>query len=145
MNLINLYTQSNRRSGGLSPKYAFPLYYSQGAVFIFTLFCYPLFGSVLLAMNLRMQQEKKGAKEVLLFGMLCNFVQLPVGFYGTPGILVNYIFNIAAALVLVYIFWPRYISNTLYQSRSIRKPLIAGIGIYVVIYTLLIVTLRMAL
>ncbi len=53
-----------------------PEYYSERAIYMFSAFFSVIFGSVLLALNCRQTDEKKGVWEVIAFGVVYTGLQL---------------------------------------------------------------------
>jgi len=116
-----------------------PVYYSDRAIYTLAFLFSALFGSVLMAMNLKNTESKKGVWQVLLFGFLFTGGQiwlatvLPKSSSGS-GIAMN----IVGAAILRYAFWNKYIGKDVpYTKRSVVVPSIIGIAIvlaYLAIY-----------
>lgn len=107
-----------------------PLMYSTLAIYLFTFFMGPLFGSIMMAMNLAKKGKGNAVAGVVLFGLglsvlagiLTNSVQ------ASSGGSVRIIFGIVGAYCLNYLFWRPYIGfSTFYRARQIWSALIIAI------------------
>ncbi len=101
-----------------------PLLYSQFAINVFSVLVTPLFGSILLAMNLRSLRRTRGIMVVLLFGILWFAAILFLMEFITERLFLP-IWNMLGAGALFSFFWPRYIGKDLkYRKRTIWIPLL---------------------
>lgn len=117
---------------------AAPEFYSEKAIFIFTFFFSVIFGSVMLAINLKKKESKKGVYEVLGFGVLFFVLQEYILFmFFQSNVILPIIFSIVGALVLNYFFWRKYLGRELkYRAKPIWIPLVIGI-LFLVVYVFL--------
>ena len=107
-----------------------PEYYSDRALYVFSVLCGTLFGSILMAMNLSRTPTKKGIWQVIVFGVLFTAMQFTVLDYlpnnnSSSGALV---FGILGGGILKWFFWNKYIgANTRYSRRSVLVPAIIAV------------------
>ncbi|MEY3239120.1 MAG: hypothetical protein RIR11_558 [Bacteroidota bacterium] len=112
-----------------------PVFYSEKAIYLFSILFNVLFGTILTAINFSKTEQKKGIFEVIAFGVGYTAVMLTVltQFPGHPILIV--IFNITGAMIL-QLFWNKYIGKDVqYHARPIWGPLI--IGLILVVFMLL--------
>jgi hypothetical protein len=108
-----------------------PELYSQRAVWAFSLFLAPLFGSVLMAMNFKRLEKPDIIVVVVMFGLLWYGLAMLILPEDAKSSLV-YLFNMLGGLVLVYAFWPKFIGKELkYRKRGILVPTIIAAAIAV--------------
>ena len=108
-----------------------PIYYSEKAIFWFTLFFSVLFGAILLAINLRKTETKKGIWQVIAFGIIYTGLQYYLLSIVSDGNGLTIVFCTVGALIMDYLFWNKYIGkDKKYRTKQIWKPLIIGIIIY---------------
>jgi hypothetical protein len=111
---------------------AAPSYYSEKAIYLFGTFFSVLFGAVLLAINIKNTELKKGVWPVLAFGVIYTVLQIWI----LTELQVNsssgaYLFSMVGTLLMNYLFWRKYIGkDTKYRTRPIWKPLIIAIVIF---------------
>jgi len=108
-----------------------PVLYSDRAIYTLAFLFSTLFGSVLMAMNLKNTESKKGIWQVLAFGILFTAGQIWLS-NNLPGTNSGggFLMNIVGAAILRYVFWNKYIGkNTPYTKRSVVVPSIIGIVI----------------
>jgi len=107
-----------------------PRMYSTLAIYLFTFFMGPLFGSIMMAMNLAKKGKSNAVAGVVLFGLglsilggiLANSVQV------SSGASVRILCGLVGAYCLHYLFWRPYIGfNTFYRARPIWGALIIAI------------------
>jgi hypothetical protein len=110
-----------------------PEYYSERAIYIFSVLFSMLFGAVLSAINFSKNEDNKGVIEVLGFGVCYTSFEIwllsrlsgHAGF-GLP-------LNLAGALILQF-FWKKHIGeDTKYRAKPIGKPLIVSVIITVLL------------
>lgn len=116
-----------------------PEYYSENAIFGFSVFCSVLFGSILLAINLNKTESKQGVIPVIGYGLLYTIVtSILLQGLGQNAILLLLI-NGAGGFTLNRFFWQRYIGKgTPYKVRSIKWPLIVTLVITVLLIIMII-------
>lgn len=114
--------------------------YSKWAILGFSIFASPLFGSILLMLNLRWTGRKAIGYMVLLFGFAFNFVAtIAAGFLipkpkGTTGmqqmlsnpkaIAYTMAFYVLGGAILTEFFFKQYFPEKDYKRRSIMAPLL---------------------
>lgn len=118
-----------------------PEFYSEKAIYLFSIIFSIIFGSVLMAINLRKTKSKKGVFEVLGFGILFFIIQVYILSMFPRNTIFTLMFSMAGALILNYFFWKKYIGqDTKYRAKPIWIPLIIGI-VLLTAYIFLIVNL----
>lgn len=106
------------------------VFYSRTVIKAFTFFFSPVFGAVLMAMNLSKTRNSAAILRVILFGVgMVILENVIVAFTG-----LNLFINLALAFTNAYLidmlFWNRYIGNaTLYKPRSFWPPLVIAIAL----------------
>ena len=119
-----------------------PEYYSERAVYVFSLLFSTIFGSILMAINFKNTEEKKGIWEVLLFGVF---------FAGIGGWILNTIhannlgftlaMNGGGAYIMNRYFRDKYIGRGVpYTPRSVLVPGIIGVVIAVLAVVLVLLS-----
>lgn len=116
-----------------------PIYYSQRAIFVFSILFGVIFGAGMLAVNVKKAGHKNIGIWIVLFGIL--YMAAEISFLSNMehrNSFSTYIGNALGALILDF-FWHRYIGyNTLYRAKAFWKPLIIALLIYIPIAMLLI-------
>ncbi len=108
-----------------------PAYYSERAIYIFSVLFIVIFGAALLSINCRNTNTKKGVWEVLAFGVVYTALQLWILSMIPRNTGLTLVFSIGGALLLNHFFWKKYIgSDTKYRTKPIWKPLIIGVVIF---------------
>lgn len=105
-----------------------PFFYSQRAIWIFSILFSALFGAILLAINLSKTESKKGVTLVIVFGVL--YTAAVIWFLNATNANSSgaYLFGMIGAIALRYLFWDRYIgADTLYRARPVWVPSIIGV------------------
>lgn len=104
-----------------------PEYYSQTAIYVFSILFSVFFGSVMMAINLKNSQKEWGWP--ILFGFLFTAIFIFIGqFIPNPSTGLSLIVNAVGVAILYQIFWNKHISkNTKYRAKPIWIPLIIGI------------------
>lgn len=104
-----------------------PILYSRKAIDWFSIIMAPLFGCVMLAMNIRSLDRSEGIIPVLSFGISYFLFVILINELVTPMIPVH-LWNGIGVVFLHYRFWKRYIGDDQrFQKRSIWKPLVVAI------------------
>ena len=118
-----------------------PEFYSEKAIYLFSVIFSVIFGSVLMSINFRKTESKKGAFEVLGFGILFFIVQVYILSMFPRKTIFTLMFSMVGALILNYFFWRKYIGkDTKYRAKPIWIPLIIGV-VLIAAYIFLMVTL----
>jgi hypothetical protein len=111
-----------------------PLMYSRQALYVFTVLCGALFGSIMLAINIGKTKKPGNAVWVILFGIAFTALQIfVVSTYARPGSGSSgaIIGGIIAAYTLDFLFWKPFIGySTFYRSRPIWIPLIIALVVF---------------
>ncbi|MES2703987.1 MAG: hypothetical protein V4649_15205 [Bacteroidota bacterium] len=113
-----------------------PSYYSQNAVYGFSVVSGVLFGAILLAINIKNTEGKKGIVPVLAFGTLFTIAQILI----VTNLRVNIgmlplILNISGGMALKQFFWSKYIGkHTPYSNQPIWIPLAFTILLLAIIF-----------
>ena len=112
-----------------------PLLYSKRAIDWFSILITPLFGCVMLAMNVKTLNRIKGIIPVLSFGLAFSlFIYLAVDL--SP-IIPVFVWNGIGTVYIHHRLWNRYLGRLQkYESRSIWKPLVLALSICGVILLL---------
>lgn len=102
-----------------------PLMFSTRAIYLFTFLTSPLFGSIMMALNLSKLGKGNAVAGVVLFGFGFTFLgAILAGNMGPAQILVG----LAGAYCLNYLFWRPFIGfSTYYRARPIWVPLIIAL------------------
>jgi hypothetical protein len=114
------------------------VFYSRRVIKAFTFFFSPVFGAILMAMNMSKAKDYAGISRVILFGLGLiiaeNIIVAAIGLNASINIIVAFL----NAYLIDLLFWDKYIGKaTLYKPRSFWVPLIVGLALS----ALLVVTL----
>jgi len=138
---INLFASSSGWKKNVVTDQDAPEFYSEKAVYLFSVIFSIIFGSILMAINLRKTETKKGVFEVLGFGVLFFIIQVYILSMIPRNTIFTLMFSMVGALVLNYFFWRKYIGqDTKYRAKPIWIPLIIGI-VLLAVYIFLMITL----
>ncbi|PBJ06102.1 hypothetical protein [Flavobacterium sp. ACN6] len=119
--------------------------FSQLSIWGFSIAFGVIFGSILLAFNLKKLNKPKVSIIVVLFGILYTVFQfLAINYLEEINFVIKrqtFLFSGVGALILHYVFWENYIGKEIsYRKKSIIKPLIICIVIFIpIIYSIIIV------
>jgi len=104
-----------------------PEYYSQTAIYLFSILFSVLFGSVMMAINLKNAGKRWGTP--ILFGLVFTFGQINLAqFIPNPSIGASLIINAVGVAIMYQLFWNKSIGkDTKYRAKPIWVPLIIGI------------------
>lgn len=104
-----------------------PEYYSQTAIYVFSILFSVLFGSVMMAINLKNTGKRWGTP--ILFGLVFTFGQINLAqFIPNPSIGASLIINAVGVAIMYQLFWNKSIGkDTKYRAKPIWVPLIIGI------------------
>lgn len=107
-----------------------PAFYSERVIYFFSAVFFVLFGSILVALNIKRTESRKGFWQVLLFGLFFTAGQIAI-FESIPrNSALTISFNLFGAFILQKFFWQKYIGNdNKYRARSIWIPLAIGIAL----------------
>jgi hypothetical protein len=113
--------------------------YSQKAIYGFSAVFGVLFGSILMALNLKRTSSQNSILSVISFGVTYSIIQLYVLSFIPQNTGLTLITSIGGALILNYVFWKKYIGlETTYRKRKIWIPLIIGIVLFALVITVVI-------
>lgn len=105
-----------------------PMYYSEKAIYIFSGLFSVIFGAVLLSINCRSTETKKGVWEVIAFGIIYTGLQIWLLSMIPRNTGLTIAFSGGGAFLMNHFFWKKYIGkDTKYRTKPIWKPLIIGI------------------
>lgn len=104
--------------------------YSRRVIKAFTFFFSPVFGAILMAMNMSKTRNGAGMFQVIVFGfgmiLLDNLIVAYAGLNASFNIVLSFI----NAYLIDMLFWDKYIGKaTLYKPRSFWVPLIIGLAL----------------
>jgi len=104
-----------------------PEYYSQTAIYMFSILFSVLFGAVMMAVNLKIAGKRWGTP--ILFGLAFTVGFIFLGqVFPNPSTGLSLIVNAVGVAILYQIFWNKHIGkNTQYRAKPIWIPLIIGI------------------
>ncbi len=110
------------------PKGPLPVLFSQTAILAFTIFFSPLFGGVLLALNIK-TVKKPGMWQVVSLSLLFTAISGFVTYYLLPpGSFFAILIPIVFALLMSELIWTRFIGKKVdYERKSIAIPLIIAL------------------
>lgn len=112
-----------------------PEYYSQTAIYIFSILFSVLFGSVMMAINLKNSQKQWALP--ILFGLVFTVGFIFLGqFLPNSSTGLSLIVNAIGVTIMYQIFWNKHIGkDTKYRAKPIWIPLVIGVVLMVpVIY-----------
>ncbi|RVT99879.1 hypothetical protein EOD41_15675 [Mucilaginibacter limnophilus] len=135
------YNNDNINTGEPSDDYA--EIYSKTAIFWFTLFLSPIFGGIMLAINLKNAGIKRGIAPVLLFSVayyilaavaastLLTALNLSPEQTMYAGAGLSLVTNLIGGMILTSYYFAKYFPDDDYYPRSIQGPLIVALLIFV--------------
>ena len=107
-----------------------PELYSRHTLSSFSFLLFPLFGSILLAVNLKNLGKDKLILPIIAFGVIFTIVSFTLISYSTN---LTMLINATGAFLLYSSLWNRYIGNeTRYRVKPIWIPLLIGIILNIV-------------
>jgi len=115
-----------------------PEYYSQSAIYAFSIFFSVLFDSVMMAINLKNAQKEWGWP--ILFGLLFTggFIYLSQ-FRSGSSTGFSLVINAVGVIIMYQLFWNKHIGKeTKYRAKPIWIPLLVGIALMVSLIYLVI-------
>ena len=116
-----------------------PEYYSQRAIYTFSILFSVLFGSVMLAINLKNNQKDWGWP--ILFGFLYSVGCIYLGqfFPNNFSTILSLIINGIGVSTMYYLFWNKHIGkDTQYRAKPVWIPLIIALVIFIPLIYLII-------
>ena len=117
-----------------------PEYYSERAIYTFSVLFSVLFGSVLMAMNISRTEKKDSNWTVVLFGVAYTVIQIWVLSLIPRNTGLTLVASIGGAMILNQFFFKKYIGKeTKYRARPIWIPLIIALAITVPLIYIIIV------
>jgi hypothetical protein len=112
--------------------------YSQKAIYGFSIAFGVLFGSILMALNLKRTSTKKSIALTIAFGLTYTVIQLYLLSFIPRNTGLTLFASLGGALILNYVFWKKFIgADTPYRKRSIITPLIIGLIFFVLFMAVL--------
>ncbi len=106
-----------------------PVLYSQTAILAFTIFFSPIFGGILLAMNVK-RVKGRFVTQVVLISIVLALVSGIISWFLVPGSFFGILAPIASGLILSELMWNRFIGKGLpYMHRRVLVPLIIALAI----------------
>ncbi|KQC02456.1 hypothetical protein [Pedobacter sp. Hv1] len=112
-----------------------PQFYSQRAIYCFSILFSVFFGSFLLSANLKAVDKPRLL--VILYGFAYAVLTIIVGEYMKTGLSYAFIANSIGVIIMQTLFWDRLIGKeTKYNAKPIWKPLIIGVLIIAVLIML---------
>jgi hypothetical protein len=139
---IEIYKESDKQdelldlralTRGIVPDLNAPLLYSKLAIVLFSVFATPLFGAVLLSINIEKKKKKEKVK-VISVGILffLSIFLSAINPFRLLFLILYLILNFIGGHILVNEFWYKYIGNKIvYRAKPIWIPLIISIIITV--------------
>ncbi len=117
-----------------------PQYYSEKAIYIFSILFSVLFGSILMTINLSKAKKKNAAISVFLFGIIFTGIQIWLLSLIPRNSGLTLITNVGGASIINYYFWKNYIgTDTKYRARPIWIPLLIALCITIPLFYIIIV------
>ncbi len=111
------------------PPVVLPVFFSQTAILAFTIFFSPLFGGILLAMNVN-RVNKKAVWQIVAFTIIFTLFSGYVSYFLAPGSVFAILIPIAGALIFSELLWNTYIGRQIaYTRRSVTAPLLIALAI----------------
>jgi len=102
-----------------------PTLYSKSAILGFAIFFSPLFGSILLMLNLKVQNKIKERNNVIIFILSYTLLSYVVLNNYPKMVFLTLVFNVIGAILLIEYFWNKHLGRDLnYNKKSITKPLL---------------------
>ena len=115
-----------------------PTLYSDKVILTFSILFSVIFGGILLAINLKKVDKKKGIMPVIIFSVLYTALSIYILNLVNSGSSGTLITGAIGALILNELFWKKYIGKGIvYHRKSFVKPLIIALIIFIP-YTILV-------
>ncbi len=111
-----------------------PTYYSQLAILLFSVFCSTLYGSILLALNVKNNRDKW---IIIGFGLTYSILVITLANTLELHPMMPISLNTIGGFMLQTLFWDRYLDkDVLYKKRSILFPVLIAIGLFMILILL---------
>ncbi len=131
---------SNKMNKNIVDDPSAPEYYSERAIYAFSVFFSVIFGSVLMTMNINRTEKKNSSWTALLFGIVYTGLQMWALSYVPRNTGLTVGVSIGGALLLNHFFFKKYIGkDTKYRARPIWIPLIIALAITIPLLYFIIV------
>jgi hypothetical protein len=115
------------------PQVDAPILYPRFAVYLFSVLFTVLFGSIMLAMNIKRTEQKRGAGLVITSGGFVTLIELLIACYFPTASVLSIIINFGYSLYTGFGLWNEHIGNdTRYKARSLGGPLLMGLLVYAI-------------
>lgn len=106
-----------------------PSFYSQTAILAFTLFFNPIFGGILLALNVH-KVHKKGVWEIMIFSVIYTAFLVYVSYNSSPDSILTVLITVAGAFIFSRALWNNYLGEHVsYVKKNIGIPLVIALAI----------------
>ncbi len=116
-----------------------PTLYSEKVIYVFSILFSVLFGGILLAINLKEVDNRKGIAPTIIFSLTYSILSVYILNRINASTTTTLIFALIGATLLNEIFWKKYIGKDIaYHRKSYIKPLIIALIIFVPIIILYI-------
>ncbi len=135
------YSQILERKEDIQPKpdENSPTLYSKRLIYTFAILFSVIFGGIMLAINLKAVNNKKGIYPVIIFSVLYFALSIYILEQMNAGTSGTLVLGAIGALILNNVFWNKYIGKeTLYHKKSYVKPLIIALSIFIPLTALII-------
>lgn len=114
-----------------------PAYYSQRAIYIFSILFSVLFGAVMLAYNLR--KAGQSFWQTIILGILYTALEIYILDQFSVSIVHTFIGNSLGSVVLYQLFWNNWIGKeTKYKAKPIWVPLIVALILFIPLLILIV-------
>lgn len=135
------YSQILERKEDIEPKpdENSPTLYSKKLINTFTILFSVIFGGIMLAINLKAVNNKRGIYPVIIFSVLYTALSIYILSLINVGTLGAVASGAIGSLILNNVFWNKYIGKgTLYHKKSYKTPLIIALSIFIPLLALII-------
>lgn len=133
--------RKNHWTKNIVQDYDAPEYYSQRAIYVFSILFTVFFASFLLAENFKTAGKPKWP--VLVFGFLYIGLNFVIAIFFRVGNAQTYIINAVGALIMCELFWKQYLGqDTKYRAKPVWKPAIIALIIFLPIMLTIIFNTR---
>lgn len=132
----------NNSSPGYSKSNDMPEYYSNRAVYFFSIFFSVIFGAVLLAVNIK--DNKTARWNIIGFGILYTVIALVVLNVFAITSIWSILINAIGGSILAGYFWNKYLGSSIkYQTKPIWKPLLISLLITIPFVAAMLYTMKL--
>ena len=120
-----------------------PYLYSRQVIYAFSLLFSVFFGGILLALNLKEIENRKGIVPVIVYALSYTIIMIFVMNYLGQNIALTLVANMIGAIPLYNTFWLKYIGkDTKYSTRPFSTPLGIGIAICLLLFWLVLLGVK---